>query len=64
MKRSAIEQVAESLRRLLGQVAAGDLVASTPTRYRIEGAVAALDAITGGDPAALLARLTEGEPSE
>ncbi len=47
----------ESLRRLLAAIEAGDLVASTATRYRIEGAVVALEALAGADPETIFERL-------
>jgi len=41
--------VAESLKRLLTAIDAGDLTATTATRYRIEGAILAFSAVAKGE---------------
>lgn len=51
------------LSALLDDVSSGDLTASTATRQRIEGAIVALQALSGEDPASIVDRLvTEDEP--
>lgn len=54
-------ETAEDLSRLLvgllDAIESGEIAASTATRYRIEGAVVALDVLGGGDAASVLARL-------
>lgn len=42
------EASAETLRRLLHAIEAGELTASTAARYRLEGAVIALEALSTG----------------
>lgn len=49
---------------LLEEINSGALVASTATRYRIEGAVVALDVLGGADAASVLARLGIGPENE
>ena len=39
--------LASDLRSVLGRIEAGDLVATTPMKYRIEGAVVALEVVQG-----------------
>jgi hypothetical protein len=50
--------LAEQIRRILEQLDAGTLVAPTATRYRLEGALVALEAVAG-EPSSLLALLNE-----
>jgi hypothetical protein len=47
LSRSEIAALAEDLRKMLDRIEAGELVASTSTRLRLEGAVAALAVIQG-----------------
>ena len=52
-----LASLADQLRTLLGKIEGGTMEASTATRYRIEGAVAALD-VALGVASPLLADLT------
>lgn len=47
LSRAQTTALAEQLRRALVAIDAGELTASTATRYRLEGAVSALDAVLG-----------------
>jgi hypothetical protein len=51
------EELSRLLNGLLDAIQSGEVAASTATRYRIEGAVVALDVLGGADPAALVVRL-------
>ncbi len=53
----AAEELSRLLVGLLDAINSGELVASTATRYRIEGAVVALEVLSGADTASVLARL-------
>jgi hypothetical protein len=48
--------MADQLRRIVAEIDAGALTAPTATVYRLEGALVALEALTG-EPPSLLARL-------
>ena len=48
-----MERLAETVRRLLASVERGELAASGATRNRLEGALAALEAVLG-EPSTLL----------
>jgi hypothetical protein len=56
MKRAEIEALADSLRHLLAAISAGELSASGATRHRLEGALAAVEAVLG-EGSSLLPRL-------
>lgn len=58
MKPELLTEIADQLRSLLDAINADELKASAATRYRIEGAIAALDAASGVDPAAIVESLT------
>lgn len=60
----AAEELSRLLSGLLDAIHSGSLAASTATRYRIEGAVVALDVIGGADAASVLARLGIGPENE
>jgi hypothetical protein len=47
MTNDEVQELAETLRRLLALMDAGDLVASTATQYRLQGALAALEGVLG-----------------
>ena len=57
-------ELSRLLAGLLEEIDSGALVASTATRYRIEGAVVALDVLGGADSASVLARLGVGPENE
>ncbi len=60
----AAEELSRLLVGLLDAIHSGELAASTATRYRIEGAVVALDVLGGADTASVLARLGIGPENE
>jgi hypothetical protein len=65
LTRAEVADLADRLRALLGQIDAGNLDATRAMRYRLEGAIAALDAALGR-PSTLLGDLLgdlPGEPS-
>jgi len=67
LTRAELADLAERLRELLVQVEEGTLAASTAMRYRLEGAVAALDAAPDADLAGVVgkeARWEEIQASE
>lgn len=51
MKRADIAATAGQLRLILGAIERGELAATATERTRLEGAVAALDALAGDGPA-------------
>lgn len=51
------DELSVLLAGVLAAIDAGELAASAAARYRIEGAVVALDILGGADPAEVLARL-------
>jgi hypothetical protein len=51
-----VERLAETIRRLLASVERGELAASGTTRNRLEGALAALEAVLG-EPSTLVDEL-------
>jgi hypothetical protein len=53
VKPAQIVATAESLRRMLALVDAGEMTVSIATRHRMEGALAALEAVNG-EPSSLL----------
>ena len=59
MKRSDTDAMAASARALLAAIDAGELVTDSATRHRLEGALAALEAVLGvpADRSSLLDRL-------
>lgn len=59
LARSQINALAESIRSILAMIDTGSMTASTATVYRLQGALVALDAVLGGDPANLLVVLTQ-----
>lgn len=63
-KTDAAEELSRLLMELLDSIHSGELAASAATRYRIEGAVVALDVIGGADAASVLARLGIGPENE
>lgn len=54
--------LADRLAALLAAIDSGELTASAATRYRLEGAVVALDVLNGEAPADILDRLGDGQP--
>jgi len=52
-----LADLADSLRALLARIDAGDLDSSAATRYRLEGAVVALDVVTGKASSEILGNL-------
>jgi hypothetical protein len=56
MDRTDLEVLAQNLRRLLLAIETGEMSATAATRHRLEGALAALEAVLG-DPSTLLERL-------
>jgi len=59
LSESQVEALADDLRAMLAKVDSGDLDASAAMRYRIEGAIAALDVVQGRSRG-LAAQLSEG----
>jgi hypothetical protein len=59
LARAELADLADRLRKLLDAIEAGALDASTVTRYRLEGAVGALD-VALGRPSTLLDNLRGG----
>ena len=55
-----VDVLSDGLRTALGQIEAGDLTASASMRYRIEGALVALDVVRGGEARELIERLSSG----
>jgi hypothetical protein len=45
--KAVAEAMADSIRRMLAAIEAGELTASTAMRYRLEGALAALETLLG-----------------
>lgn len=60
MRRSEIAVLEEALRSLLGAIESGELIASTATRNRLQGAVVALDVVLN-DRSTLLEELIAGD---
>lgn len=54
--------LAARLAALLASIDSGEMTASAATRYRIEGAIVALDVLNGTDTADILDRLGDGQP--
>ena len=54
-----VDALADDLRGLLAKIDADDLAATSATRYRIEGAIAALDVVAGRSTEEILRNLTE-----
>lgn len=51
----AMASAAEQLRAVLAEIGSGELTCSPGLRNRLEGAVLALDAVAGGEPAEVVA---------
>jgi hypothetical protein len=49
LTRGEVGELADRLRGLISMTEAGEMTATTPMTYRIEGAVAALEALLGHD---------------
>jgi hypothetical protein len=53
LTRGEISELADRLRGLIAMVDNGEMSASTAMRYRLQGAVVALEAVLGCDPSLL-----------
>jgi len=61
LSRRELEGLVATLNQLQAAIRSGELDASTAMTYRIEGAVTALMAISGGSADEVLARLTAAD---